>query len=52
MKKSKMVRLATLTALRLALFNAVVCMPKRDPLFNVYTDAFRRVNLKLRRIER
>ena len=52
MKKSKLERLATLVVLRSALFNAVVFMPARNPMFEVYTDAFRRVNLKLRRIER
>jgi len=51
MKKSKMERLALLLVLRTALFSKVSKMSRFEPMFSVYIDSWRRVNLKIRRLE-
>jgi hypothetical protein len=51
MKKSKTERLALLLVLRSALFSKAFTMSRFEPMFSVYLDSWRRVNLKIRRLE-
>ena len=48
----KAYRLAQLVSARLALFNKVVAMSRFEPMFPIYLDAWRRINLKVRKLER